>query len=238
MLLLKISNKWRNKKYKRARDNYYYIKMNDYYLKVVYSFISAIIITKRRKMKIIVNIIVKYLDKDKIIWNDIDRLRMALGLEILIYNIIMIWTILLMAWITKIFLKSIILLSTYGALKMSAGGVHFKKSYACLFGTGIFVWTGVWISDQLNIKLSFTTLIYLVCLIVLIMIGPQGTKNNPISKEHYDKLRKRTVFLVLLYLFATFFWKNSMGEIPYLLFIAVVFETLSLIPSYLKNRRT
>lgn len=188
------------------------------------------------EMETIANRIVEYLDDDKTVWNDIDRMRMVLGVEVLIHNILMIGTILIMSWFLKIFFEALVLLTAYGALKMSAGGVHFKKSSACLIGTGIFVWAGVWIAKRMTIDLPYIIGIYIVCLIVLALMGPQGTENNPVSEDNYDILRRRTVFLVGIYLALTIIMEQCIGVIPYLLFIAVTFETLSLLPSYLKNR--
>ena len=187
-------------------------------------------------METIANRIVEYLDDDKTVWNDIDRMRMVLGVEVLIHNILMIGTILIMAWLSKIFFEAVVLLTAYGALKMSAGGVHFKKSSACLIGTGIFVWAGVWIAKRMTIDLPYIIGIYLVCLVVLALMGPQGTENNPISEDNYNILRRRTVFFVVIYLVLSVVMEKYIDVIPYLLFIAVTFETLSLLPSYVKNR--
>ena len=181
-------------------------------------------------METIANRIVKYLDTDKTIWSDVDRMRMSLGLQIIIHNIVIV------SGIMGIFFEAVIILAAYGGLKMSAGGVHFKKSLSCLIGTGIFVVVGVQISKQLNIELIHTILVYLICLFILLVIGPQGTENNPISEENYEKLRNRTGFLVLIYLTVTIIMSKTIGHIPYLLFVAVVFETISLFPSYIKNR--
>ena len=85
-------------------------------------------------------------------------------------------------------------------------------------------------------NLSHIVLIYFICFITLIMIGPQGTENNPISEENYNKLRKKIIFLVLIYLIITAFIEKYASKISYLLLISVVFETLSLLPSYVKNR--
>lgn len=104
-------------------------------------------------METIANRIVNYLDNDKTIWSDTDRMRMSLGLQVIIHNIVMIGTILLVSKIAGIFLEAIVLLTAYGALKMTAGGIHFKKSLACLVGTGIFVVAGVLVSRQLNMEL-------------------------------------------------------------------------------------
>ena len=121
---------------------------------------------------------------------------MSLGLQVIIHNIVMIGTILLVSKIVRnLFGKPLSFLTAYGALKMTAGGVHFIKSLACLVGTGDFcVVAGVLVSRQLNMELFHIVLIYLVCLIILAKIGPQGTENNPISEENYEKLRKRKRF--------------------------------------------
>src|SRR5699024_11931448 len=87
---------------------------------------------------------------------------------------------------------------------------------------------GVLVSRQLTMELFHIILIYLACLIILAKIGPQGTENNPISEDNYEKLRKRTVLLVLAYLTITVVMAKCIGNIPYLLFVAVVFETISL----------
>ena len=41
-------------------------------------------------METITNKIIGYLDSDENIWDDVDRARMALGLQVLIHNFIMI----------------------------------------------------------------------------------------------------------------------------------------------------
>ena len=189
-------------------------------------------------METIANRIANYLDADRTIWSDIDRMRMVLGIQVLLHNIIMVGTILFAAKITGTFWETVILLTAYGVLKMEAGGVHFKKSSACLLGTGIFVEAGVVISRQLNLNLIHIALVYAVCLIVLAIIGPQGTENNPISEKNYEKLRKRTVCIVTTYLIVTIFMAICFKCVPYLLFVAVIFETLSLLPSYIKNTRS
>ncbi|MGN1315372.1 MAG: accessory gene regulator B family protein [Lachnospiraceae bacterium] len=180
--------------------------------------------------------IVKYLGDDQDYWNDIERMHMMLGIQILLHNAIMLGTILFVAKIIGILIEASILLLAYGIVKTSAGGIHFKKSSSCLIGTGTFVGVGVWISRQLNIILCHIIIIYIICLIILIIVGPQGTENNPISEKHYKKLKKRTIFWILSYMFTTVIADIMIRRIPYLLFIAVVFETLSLFPPYIKKR--
>ena len=101
------------------------------------------------RMETITNKIIGYLDSDENIWDDVDRARMALGLQVLIHNFIMISVILIIAQMVGILGEAVILLVAYGLLKITAGGIHFKKSVTCLLGTGVFVIAGVLASRQL-----------------------------------------------------------------------------------------
>ena len=184
-------------------------------------------------METIAKKIVQYLDKDETIWNNIDRMHMVLGIEVLLHNITMLGTILVVALIFRVFIDAVILLSAYGVLKMSAGGIHFKKSSSCLIGTGIFAGIGIIYPRYMDIELFLVILIYIICLIVFFIVGPQGTENNPISEENLIKMKKRTTHFILLYLTITVVWKYYTGDIPYLLFIATVFEILSILPLHI-----
>lgn len=188
-------------------------------------------------MEMIATKLVSYLDTDKTMWNDIERLQMILGMQVLLHNIIMMGTLLIIARLTGMFPEAVILLAAYGVLKIAAGGIHFKRSFACLLATETFVTSGILISRHLHMRLAHIILIYIVCLAILAVIGPQGTENNPISEENFGKLKRMAIWIISVYLILTIVMAIYMKHIPYLLFIAVVFETLSLLPSYPKNRR-
>ena len=49
-------------------------------------------------------------------------------------------------------------------------------------------------------------------------------------------MKKKAVVIVLAYMALTFFTKEYGNQISYLLLIAVVFETFSLLPLYIKNK--
>lgn len=191
-----------------------------------------------QEMEKIANRIVSYLDTDQAAWNEIERMQMILGLQVLIHNIVMTGTILFLALLTGMLWEAAILLTTYGALKMTVGGVHFKTSCACLTATTAFVMTGVLVSRRLDIGfMSIAAITYAACFITLMLIGPQGTENNPISEENFEILRKKAAWIILIYLIITFFmFSENLKNVPCLLLIAVVFETLSVLPSYIKNR--
>lgn len=187
-------------------------------------------------METIVKKIVNYLDADERIWNEKERMEMMLGLEILVHNIVMIVTILLMAKVIGIFVEAMLLLTAYGILKMTAGGIHFNKSSSCLLATGAFVMGGAVISHNFSMDILISVWIYIVCIFFLAFIGPQGTPNNPISREKYKKLKIQAICIVLGYLIITVCMPIKLNYIKNLLLIAVVFETISLLPLGLKSR--
>lgn len=189
-----------------------------------------------RKMETIANRIVDYLDTDKTIWNDIERMQMVLGLQVLIHNVIMIGTILFSTALTGMFWEAVILFMAYGTLKITVGGVHFQTSVACLVGTETFVMIGVMVSRRLDINLLIIIMIYMICSVAIMVIGPQGTENNPISEKNYKKCRKKALFIIFVdFIITLFLFPTNLKNVPYLLLIAIVFETLSILPSFIKN---
>lgn len=187
-------------------------------------------------METIANKIASYLDTDQTTWNETERIQMVLGLQVLLHNIVMIGTILFLTALTGMLWEASILLTAYGILKMAAGGVHFKTSCACLIATTAFVMTGVLVSWQLDIGLASIFIIYAACFIALMGMGPQGTENNPVSEENFEKLRKKAAWIIFIYLIITFFmFSVNLKNVPYLLLIAVVFETLSVVPLFIKR---
>lgn len=187
-------------------------------------------------MNVVVNKMLKHMALEGGEWSEIEWMKMRLGFQVLIHNIIMIGSILLLAELNGIFIDSVILLISYGLLKLTAGGIHFEKSLICLLSTSAFVISGVTITKYIRISIYGVLLIYVLCMFILWLIGPQGTENNPISPQYYYKLRRDTMIITSVYLLITIY-KFVVGQkIPYLLLVAVVFETTSLLPNKIKSR--
>lgn len=168
-------------------------------------------------------------------WADIPKMKMQLGLQVLLHNMIMIGSILLFSKLINIFSEATILLFAYGLLKLTAGGVHFSKSLYCLLATGTFVVTGVMIAKYIHLPFSTIVLLYITCVIVLWIIGPQGTTNNPIAPAYYHTLKIRTVVISIGYFVISFFCHKMKLQISNLLLISIIFETISLLPNKLRE---
>lgn len=172
--------------------------------------------------------ILRFLGGDSL--SPIEQMKLKLGIQVLCHNILMISVILSAALFFGMFKDALILFFCYGILKMHAGGIHFKKSWQCLSGTSAFIFGGVVLARHLTVSSACSVLLYLVCILILWYVGPQGTSNNPISESNYPVLQKRTLLIVMLYLFITASGFVS-STTACLLLIAVVFETLSILPA-------
>lgn len=187
-------------------------------------------------MNLLINKIIKHLENKESKWSEIEILKMQLGFQILIHNFFMICFIIILSAVLQMLLESMILLISYGVLKVNAGGIHFKKSSLCLLSTCIFVICGVVTSRHIYFPFYLVLFIYISCIITLWIIGPQGTKNNPILPHNYCKMKRNTIFLSFSYFIITIYTFITTDEVPYLLFIAIVFETVSLLPNKLKSK--
>ena len=94
-------------------------------------------------MELLADKIVTYIVTENSEWTELELMKMKLGVQVLFHNIFMIGLILMFAKILGSFKNWAVLFATFGIFKMTAGGVHFQKSYQCLFSTGLFIFSGV-----------------------------------------------------------------------------------------------
>ncbi len=183
-------------------------------------------------MDLIVNKILECIKTNE---DEIEILKMRLGIEVLIHNILMIGSILIFAKMLGIFSDAVILFIGYGLLKMTAGGIHFKKSISCILGTGAFIICGSNIAKKLELSFATVLVIYIICTIILWITAPQGTENNPVSQKNYFILKRRMMVILGIYLLGMIYLYRVKTYIVYLILIAIVFETFTLCISILKS---
>lgn len=180
-------------------------------------------------MEKVVNRMVEYMVADGE-WSELDRMKMRLGFQVLSHNVWMTAVILSVAGFMGVLKEAVVLYLAFGMLKMNMGGLHFQTSLACLSSTGAFVIGGSFLSRHMVIPFGIVVGLYIVCIVVFALLGPQGTKNNPLSEEGYVKARRNVMVLSIGYFFITVVSYVAAGKIPYLLLIAIVFELVTLLP--------
>ena len=139
-------------------------------------------------MNLIVHKIMRYMESEE--WQEIDMMKMKLGFQVLIHDFLMIGFILGLAKYLGMFTDSLVFFLGFGLLKLTAGGIHFKTSLLCLLSTSTFIITGVVIANHINLSLYGILCIFLICMMILWIVAPQGTKNNPICEKDYIKRKK------------------------------------------------
>lgn len=164
----------------------------------------------------------------------LERMKLKLGLQVLCHNIWMTSVILILAWYMGLFQESFILFLSYGILKIHVGGVHFHKSWQCLTATTSFIIGGVLLAQHMTLQLELIVLLYILSILLLWIVGPQGTRNNPISESNYPILRRRSLYIVLFYLGLTVSGMLEQNTTD-LLLIAVLFGTFSIVPNKIHN---
>ena len=183
-------------------------------------------------MEFITEKILNMLGTDDI--TQLERMKLKLGLQVLCHNIWMTSVILILAWYMGLFQESLILFISYGILKIHVGGVHFHKSWQCLTATTSFIIGGVLLAQRMTVQPEWIMFIYIFSILLLWIIGPQGTRNNPISESNYPILRRRSLYIVLFYFVLTVSDVLDQNTI-YLLLIAVLFGTFSVVPNKIQN---
>lgn len=187
------------------------------------------------KMERIVNSVIAYLDANGE-WSELEKMKMRLGFQVLFHNVWMVAVILIVGGFMGVLKEAVVLFLAFGLLKINMGGLHFQTSLACLLSTGTFVIGGSFLSRHMEIPFWIVAGLYVVCIVVFAVLGPQGTKNNPLSEESYQKARRNSMVLSIGYFVITVISYVMLEKIPYLLLIAIVFEVVTLLP-YKKTSR-
>ena len=165
----------------------------------------------------------------------LERMKLKLGLQVLCHNIWMTCVILILAGYLRLFQESFILFISYGILKIHVGGIHFHKSWQCLTVTTSFIIGGVLLAQHMTLQLKWIIFLYILSILLLWIIGPQGTRNNPITEYHYPILYCRSLCIVIFYALLTLSGMLNQNTIN-LLLLAVLFGIFSIIPNKIQNR--
>lgn len=114
-----------------------------------------------------------------------------------------------------------------------SGGIHFHKSWQCLTVTTSFIIGGVLLAQHMTLQLKWIIFLYILSILLLWIIGPQGTRNNPITEYHYPILYCRSLCIVIFYALLTLSGMLNQNTIN-LLLLAVLFGIFSIIPNKIR----
>lgn len=155
-----------------------------------------------------------------------DNIAIQYGFELILDNIIK----LLFLQILGIFLgkgfETFIILFSFCALRLQAGGIHAKTNVGCSLGM-LLVW-GLSLVGSTIIKLEipYIIIIYIISMIVMFCFAPKGKNINHFTSS--SKLKKKLMSMLIISLFTIIAILNS--NLRELFVYPVTLEVLTLLP--------
>ena len=168
--------------------------------------------------------------KDKYPEYDGDKLEVInYGLESIYLTFTKIIIIFILAIILKIWKEVLLLLAFYNLIRVSAFGMHAKKSIHCLIISLTLFIGGVYLCRYLVIPLILKVVLSIICIVLIAKYAPADTEKRPIINK---KLRKKykIISVIISGVFAISIVLLSDKSISNYLLLGMIEATIMLLP--------
>lgn len=168
--------------------------------------------------------------KDKYPEYDEDKLEVInYGLESIYLTFTKIIIIFILAIILKIWKEVLLLLAFYNLIRVSAFGMHAKKSIHCLIISLTLFIGGVYLCRYLVIPFILKVILSIICIILIARYAPADTEKRPIIDK---KLRRKykIISVIISGMFAIGIVLLSDKNISNYLLIGMIEATIMLLP--------
>lgn len=168
--------------------------------------------------------------KDKYPEYDEDKLEVInYGLESIYLTFTKIIIIFILAIILKIWKEVLLLLAFYNLIRVSAFGMHAKKSIHCLIISLTLFIGGVYLCRYLVIPFILKVILSIICIILIARYAPADTEKRPIINK---KLRRKykIISVIISGMFAIGIVLLSDKNISNYLLIGMIEATIMLLP--------
>ena len=161
---------------------------------------------------------------------DEDKLEIInYGLESIYLTFTKIIIIFVLAIILNIWKEVLLLLAFYNLIRVSAFGMHAKKSIHCLIISLTLFIGGVYLCRYLVIPLILKVVLSIICIILIAKYAPADTEKRPIINK---KLRKKykIISVIISGIFAISIVLLSDKSISNYLLLGMIEATIMLLP--------
>ena len=168
--------------------------------------------------------------KDKYPEYDEDKLEIInYGLESIYLTFTKIIIIFILAIILKIWKEVLLLLAFYNLIRVSAFGMHAKKSIHCLIISLTLFIGGVYLCRYLVIPFILKVILSIICIILIARYAPADTEKRPIINR---KLRRKykIISVIISGMFAIDIVLLSDKNISNYLLVGMIEATIMLLP--------
>ncbi len=145
--------------------------------------------------------------------HNIDKFKLEeirYGFEYIYLSITKFFIILLFSYFLGIMNEFLFFLILYNIIRFFSFGLHFDKSYICfIFSTLIFL-SFPFLAQILTIPFEMKIMICVFSFVVFCLYAPADTKKRPlIKKEKRKKYKFLSIFVIIIYIFLSFFINDS-----------------------------
>lgn len=156
-------------------------------------------------------------------------MKMKLGVEILVINLIKALILLVVAAQFNLLKEATFMSLVFASVRRSGFGLHARSSVVCTLITLIMFVGGSYISQYIKLGNHEVFAIFIVLNLMLYKYAPADTEKHPILGEKLrKKLRKETVSVGLFFMIITLVIQNQLAKS--LIILAISFEVISILP--------
>ncbi|MBX4267243.1 accessory gene regulator B family protein [Clostridium estertheticum] len=155
--------------------------------------------------------------------------KLYLGIIIIMINVGKLLIIAIIAYFIGMIKEVLILFVMFGALRLTAAGIHLKSDLGCTVVSLIAFIGSAYITVKYPLSISLTCIISIICTVLLYKYSPADTENRPIlKKEHRKKLKIKATVTALVFIVINLLLLNKV--LFNLTMFALLLQSLSISP--------
>ncbi|MBZ9618555.1 accessory gene regulator B family protein [Clostridium estertheticum] len=155
--------------------------------------------------------------------------KLYLGIIIILINVGKLLIIAIIAYFIGMIKEVLILFVMFGALRLTAAGIHLKSDLGCTVVSLIAFIGSAYITVKYPLSISLTCIISIICTVLLYKYSPADTESRPILEiEHRKKLKIKATGTALIFIVINLLLLNK--ALFNLTMFALLLQSLSISP--------
>jgi len=160
---------------------------------------------------------------------EINYLKLKLGIEVFLINVTKGMIVYGVAIVFGLFIPTLLLHSSYFAVRKVSFGLHAKSSFHCTFISLLFFVAIPYLSKDIIFSDIFIKSIFTIYLLCFYLYAPADTENYPILGEgNRRKLRNKSILTCLVLMIIVITSSNSM--LKTLITLGVALQIIQILP--------
>lgn len=167
-----------------------------------------VILSKKNWVEFIATMVADWI-KRNIVIDDLEYLKIKLGIEVILINLLKGTVIYGLAFVLNTFYLTLILHTSYLFLRVKSHGLHAKTSLNCSTISIVLFVLLPYFSRHFIFSNHFIIISFMVSFLCLNRYAPADTEKQPlINRQRREKLRKQSLIHCLILFFITLMIKN------------------------------